>query len=164
MAKQAKVGRSPSSPIVGTIQEVLEATQVHLKTLRIHASHHAAKPDPAALRDVIEGLGISADKLRLALEQSQNASPAASPARIVIALADGRITGVMSAMPGLTAEVFDFDKRVRKLVDGKFAVEPNSGKAAEQVDRDFAEATAGMADVLAAAKMPASSGGTWISP
>ena len=160
MAKQAKVGRSPSSPLVGTIQEVLAATQIHLKSLL----HYAAKPDPDALRDVIEGLGISADKLRLVLEQSRADRLSASPSRIVIALADGRITGVMSAMPGIKAEIFDFDKRVRKLVDGKFRDEPNSGKAAEQVDMDFAAATAEMADVLAAAKMPASSGGTWISP
>jgi hypothetical protein len=58
------------------------------------------------------------------MSRKSKVDPAVNPAaKIIISFANGRITGVMSSVPGLTAEVFDFDKRVQKLVDGKFAGE-----------------------------------------
>jgi hypothetical protein len=39
---------------------------------------------------------------------------------------------------------------VEELADGEFRGEPNSGKAADKADREFHEATKGMADALAA--------------
>lgn len=127
-----------------TIEEVLYATEAHLKALRGMRQKGRLDPD---LDDVIEGLGISADKLRLAL---MDARRFAAPQRIVVSVADGRVKGVMSSVPGMRAELFDFDGRIAELSDGEFAGEPNSGRAAERADREFAEATKGMADALVA--------------
>ena len=114
---------------------------------------HAAKPNPDFLRDVIKGLGISTDKLRLVLADMKAASlVSGKSAHVVIAVADGELTGVMSDAPGLRATLFDFDKRIQALADGEMAGAPSTAKAAKQVDKDFAEATAGMADVPVTSK------------
>jgi hypothetical protein len=50
-----------------TIEEVLEATRIHLRALR--AMRRKGQID-GSLGDVIEGMAKSADKLRLALEDA----------------------------------------------------------------------------------------------
>jgi hypothetical protein len=133
----------------GAIRDVLEATATHLKALR--AMRRKGRID-GLLDDVIEGMAISADKLRLLLAGLKAAKPSAGrKARVVVSVAGGVVTGVMSGVPGLRAEVFDFDDRVSELADGEFRDEPNSGKAADKADREFHDATNGMADALAAA-------------
>jgi hypothetical protein len=127
-----------------TLREVLEATQMHLRALR--ATRRRGRVD-GSLDDVIEGLGISADKLRLAIKDAGRRD---APACIVVSVAGGAVTAVMCDREA-TARVFGFDRRVQELANGEFRDEPNSGKAADKADREFHDATKGMADALAAA-------------
>jgi hypothetical protein len=132
-----------SSTAKASIEEVLHATQGHLMALR----RHARKNDPDAMRDVLEGMGISVEKLRLLLKSKQAAKPTI---RIVVSVSGGSVTGVMSSNPHVSAEVFDFDDHIERLANGEFADQPSTAKAAERAEKDFAEVASGMTDALAA--------------
>jgi hypothetical protein len=150
MAGKLKIAQGPSRPVIKTVAEALETTKAHLNPSGVAALMQGAAGMIQSGMDNGAIDKVAGKAMVQALEKTSKVLNRPSP-QVVVSVAGGCVTGVMSDLPGLRATLFDFDNRVAELANNEFAGEPNSGKAAEQADHEFHEATQDMTDALVAA-------------